>query len=328
MSAVVDGALVEAAKVLKGAGRVLVVAHERPDGDAIGSTLAAGAIARSLGADVVMFNVDVVPDNLLFLPRADEVTSELPAGWLPDVTVLLDCSQRSRAGERFPGAGWGDTVVCLDHHKTHDPDVADVFVHDVNAAAAGELVFRLAESCGVALHPELSMPLYCALLTDTGSFRYGSTRPETMEMAAELLRSGVDAWSVASEIYENEPVERLRLVQEVLATLDVSPSGKLATIAIDAAMFERSGANPSMTDGLVNYARSVRGVEVAAQLTELEDGTYRVGLRSRGNVDVSKVAEAFGGGGHMNAAGFGASGPLDTLRAELEAALVRVIEEA
>ncbi len=318
----------QAADSLQAAKRVLVVGHERPDGDAVGSTVGVGLIAEALGADVCYFNVDPVPFNLQFLPRAERVTRELPAGWKPDVTVIVDCAQRSRVGERFPEEGWGETVICFDHHKTFDANVADILVRDIEAAATAELVYELARTCEVELTVELAKPLYCALLTDTGSFRYGKTRPATMERGAALLRAGVDAWDVASQIYESEPIERMRLMSEVLNTLDIAADGKLATIVITDEMFERTGANPDMTDGLVNLARAVRGVEVAAQLVQQTDGTFRIGMRSRGNIDVASVAEHFGGGGHKNAAGFASSLGLDELKRSLGEALLSVIKAA
>lgn len=324
-AAAIEAPLQRAAAALASARRVLVTGHEKPDGDALGSSLGVGIIAERLGADVLFFNVDPPPFNFEFLPRADRLVSELPDGWVPDVTVILDCSQRHRVGDRFPKAGWGETVICLDHHRTHDPDVADIFVHDEAAAATGELVLKLADAANVALDRELAMPIYCALMTDTGSFRYSSTRPETLQMAARLLAAGVDSWEMASAVYESEPIERLRLMRLVLETLEVSESGKLATIVITDSMFAASGADVTMTDGLINLARSVRGVEVAAQLTEQDDGTFRVGLRSRGHVDVGRVAEHFGGGGHRNAAGFSSNAALATLREELETALGAVL---
>jgi phosphoesterase RecJ-like protein len=247
---------------------------------------------------------------------------------LPDVTVVVDCAQRSRVGEKFPAVGWGECVICFDHHKTFDADVADILVRDIEAAATAELVYELALTCGVEITKELAKPLYCALLTDTGSFRYGKTRPATMERGAALLRAGVDAWEVASQIYESEPIERMRLMSEVLNTLDIAAGGKLATIVITDEMFERTGANPDMTDGLVNLARSVRGVEVAAQLVQQTDGTFRIGMRSRGNIDVASVAEHFGGGGHKNAAGFASALELEDLKSSLGAALLSVIDAA
>lgn len=316
-----------AVEVLRDAERVLVSGHENPDGDSLGSAIGVGLVAERLGADVVYFGVDPVPFNFEFLPRADRFVSALPDGWLPDVTVILDCSERHRVGAAFPDDAWGASVVCLDHHRTHDPNVADVFVHDVRAAATGELVLRLADAAGVALDRDLAVPIYCALMTDTGSFRYGSTRPETLEMAARLLRAGVDTWEIASAVYESEPIERLRLMRCVLETLEVSESGKLATIVITDDVFATTGADTTMTDGLINLARSVRGVEVAAQLTEQPDGSFRVGLRSRGQVDVGRVAERFGGGGHRNAAGFTSTRALGDLRDELDSALRAIVDD-
>ncbi|MCB9506604.1 MAG: bifunctional oligoribonuclease/PAP phosphatase NrnA [Myxococcales bacterium] len=314
-------ALAAAAAALRRATSVLVVAHESPDGDALGSTVACGRVAKALGARVTLFNVDGCPDALRFLPDSDQIVSSLPPDARFDVTVLLDCSQRHRAGARFPANGWGDVVVCLDHHVTHDPDVADIFVHDTAAAATGELVYQLAVAAGVALDKELATALYCAVLTDTGSFRYGSTRPESMEIGAALLRAGINAWDVASQVYEQVPLPRLRLLADVLGTLEVSCAGRLATLVITRDMFDRSGADETMTDGFVNYARSVRGVEVAAQLVELGPERYRVNLRSRGSVSVADVAAHFGGGGHLNAAGCTLQGSLADVRAALDAAL-------
>lgn len=318
----------KAAALLRSASRVIVVGHEHPDGDAIGSTLAVGMIAELCGAEVCYFNVDPVPVNLRFLPRADRVVSDLPPGFEADLTVVLDCAQRSRVGAAFPAAGWASTVLCLDHHKTFDADVADLLVRDPSAAATAELAYELALACQIGLTTDLATALYCGLLTDTGSFRYGKTKPHTMERAAALLRAGVDAWHVASNIYESEPIERMRLISAVLDTLEIDAHGKLATIVITADMFVRTGADPSMTDGLVNLARSVRGVEVAAQLVEEADGSFRVGLRSRGRVDVASVAERFGGGGHKNAAGFTSSLEESALRALLGVALLEVVEGA
>jgi phosphoesterase RecJ-like protein len=277
----------------------------------------AGLVAEAIGAEVVYFTVGPIPDNLRWLPRADRLVSALPAGWTPDVTILVDCASRDRAGATFPGGGWGKTVVCIDHHATFDADVADVFIHDVSAAASGELVLALADEAGVPLSVELAEALYCAIMTDTGCFRYGSTTAETLETGARLLRAGVKPWRVASAVYESEPLERLTLMRMVLDTLTLSADGRLATIVITDAMLAESGADITMTDGMINLARSVRGVEVAAQLTERSDGRYRVGLRSRGNIDVSAVAARLGGGGHRNAAGFTADGSLDDVRERL-----------
>lgn len=315
----VDDALGEAVRVLAGAGHVLVTSHERPDGDAIGSLLAAAEVCEALGAVVTRFHIDPVPTNLQFLPRADEITDQLP-GSPVDVTLFVDCGERHRLGAGFPAAGWGAKAVCLDHHKTWDPTAADVFVRDPAAPAAAELVYRLAVTAQAELTPGMATALFCALQTDTGSFRYGSTTWRAMELATALLRTGIPVWPISSAVYESNSPERVRLTARVLQSLAMSDDGRLATLRISERDFAETGATPEMADGMINFARSVRGVEVAAQLTEDGDGV-RVSLRSRGALDVSAIAERFGGGGHHNAAGCRLPGTLDDAHAALAAAV-------
>ncbi len=325
-AAVIRQPLVEAAAALRAASHIVVVSHEGPDGDALGATLGAALGLEALGARVTRFNNDPAPYNLAFLPGADRIVHELPPGEHVDVTVLLDCASRARAGAAFPAHGWGDVVICLDHHVTFDPDVADILIRDVEAAATGELVYRLLVECGVPVTPDIATALYCSIQTDTGSFRYGCTSSDCMEIASELLRTGIDVWDMSSRIYEDELPERLGLLSRVLDTLDVSACGRMATIVITQEAMRETGADASMTDGFVNYARSVRGVEVAAQLLEVGDGTYRIGFRSRGSVDVARVAQQLGGGGHQNAAGCTVSGDPASVRAALDAALRQALD--
>ena len=320
----IASALRAAVASLRGAHHVLVVAHERPDGDAIGCTLAVAELARALGAtQVTAFNVSEVPENLQFLPGAADLARTLD-GPPVDVTVMLDCGERHRVGAEFPAAGWGAKVICLDHHRTVDPDAADIFVHDASAPACAEMVYRLIVAAGVALTPSMATNLFCALQTDTGSFRYGSTTAHAMELGQRLLQTGIEVWPISSAIYESNRLERLRLIARVLESLEVSADGRLASLVVREADFDATGADDAMADGLINYARSVAGVEVAAQLTEM--GTeFRVSMRSRGTVDVSQIAARFGGGGHRNAAGCTVAGPLESARAELTSALLEAM---
>ncbi|MFT4705978.1 MAG: phosphoesterase RecJ-like protein, partial [Bradymonadia bacterium] len=206
---VLDGAVDAAVEILRRAGSVLVVGHERPDGDAIGSTLGAAAVARALGCSVTTFNVDAVPSNLQFLPGADAIVHNIDGKHF-DVTVMVDCGERHRLGERFPANGWAETVICLDHHKSFDPVVANVICRDPAAPATAEIVYRLMTASGVPLEPGAATALFCALLTDTGSFRYGATTAHAMELGERLLRTGIDVWQISSEVYESNSVERVR----------------------------------------------------------------------------------------------------------------------
>jgi phosphoesterase RecJ-like protein len=214
--------------------------------------------------------------------------------------------------------------MVVDHHRTWDPDFADVYLRDERAAATGVLLFELAKRLGI-MTPDIAMALYCCIVTDTGSFRYANTTAATLHIAAELIDTGLDPWMMTSHIYESHPKQRVALLGEVLNTLRVSPCGRLAFLRIDHSMLERHQASESLTDGFINYARGIDGVEVA---TLLRGGggaeeEWRVSFRSRGAVDVSGLAAKFGGGGHHHAAGCSMTGTFD----DVEDQLTRALEE-
>lgn len=305
--------------------RFVVAAHLHPDGDAVGSTLAMGHLLEQLGKQVVCYNRDPIPYNFSFLPGAARWRQKLPEGFEAQATILLDCAEPGRVGERLGEAGWGDEIAVIDHHRTWDADFADVYVRDVEAAATGELIYRVLMAVQGRLDADIARCLYCCLMTDTGSFRYSSTSQATFQIAGALVAAGVDAWEMTSHIYESQPLARLELLAEVLATLRVAAQGRLAFIRLERELLERAGG-AELTDGFINYGRSVRGVEVATQLLELEDGSWKVSFRSRGAVNVSALAGKFGGGGHHNAAGCVMRGRPEQLEQELTEALEALLD--
>ena len=320
-----DASVQSLLELLEGKQRVVVASHIHPDGDAIGSTLAMLHILERLGKTVLAYNRHPVPYNFQFLPGADRVTDQIPEDFDPELTVLLDCAEAKRIGEDFPEHGWGADVAVVDHHKTWDPDFASVYVRDVGAAATGEVLYRILIAANIPLDLEIARPLYCCLMTDTGSFRYSSTSRATFQIAGELLDVGVDAWDMTSNIYESQPLQRVKLLAEVLATLEVSSCGRLAFIRLEQEMFDRLGASTELADGFINFGRSIRGVEVATQMTEIEDGAWKISFRSRGNIDVSLLAERFGGGGHRNAAGCTIQGSPEDVIEQLSTALSELL---
>ena len=307
--------------------RFVVVSHTSPDGDAVGSTLAMGLLLERMGKEVVFYNRDPVPYNFKFLGGADRLVSQIDEQASVDVTVILDCAEPDRIGEDFPEHGWGDSVVVVDHHKTFDPDFADLYVRDVEAAATGELVYRAVVASGTTLTKDIAEALYCCVMTDTGSFRYSNTSRTTFRIAGELIEAGVEPWRMTSEIYESQPKERLELLALVLDTLELSHCGRLAFLRIEGQMFTETGTGSEMTDGFINYARSIRGVEVATQLREQGEDLWRISFRSRGKVDVSALAAKFGGGGHHNAAGCKMKGTSDEIVDQLSQALVELLDD-
>lgn len=311
-------------ELIKGEQRFLIVSHTSPDGDAIGSTLALALLLREQGKEVVAYNRDPIPYNFQFLPGSETWSTDIAEDAEFDVTVMLDCAEPSRIGEEFPAQGWGTRVVVIDHHKTWDQEFAELYIRDVNAAATGELLYRLVSRFGV-ISRDIAKNLYCCLMTDTGSFRYSNTSRTAFRIAGELVELGVDPWEMTSHIYESQPRERLDLLCQVLGTLSLSACGRLAFLRVERSMLEGLNGEGDLTDGFINYARSIQGVEVATQLKEADEGRWRVSFRSRGLVDVSALAERFGGGGHFNAAGCTIQAEPEQIEGMLSQALIELL---
>lgn len=320
-----DARLEHAVDWIDEADSILVASHVDPDGDAIASTLALGEILRRLGKEVVTYNRDGVPYNFAFVEGADQLVSSLDGGTF-DMLVLLDCSDPGRAGEELESVQRERTVV-VDHHDTVDESKSDLVVCDPSAAAAAEVVYRLADRMNVSVDRALAEPLYAALTTDTGSFQYENTSRSTFRIAGELVEAGVDPWRVTVEVYESQPRRRIELLAEVLETLEVEADGRIAFIRIDREMVDGADEDiAQLIDGFINYGRSIRGVEVSVQLRELPGDEWKISFRSKGRVDVSKLAGEYGGGGHVNAAGCRTDGRPEEIRRELTDALVSLLD--
>ena len=316
-----EASLAAVAQALRRGQSFLVTSHPSPDGDAIGCMSATLLVLEELGKQVVAYHPDPVPRRFAFLAGTERFTSNLPPGDF-DVTVVLDCSDGRMFPEDLDRSRLGRVVV-IDHHKTVG-DLGDLVLRDPTAAAVGVLLFRVFGQLGVELNPRVAEALYCSLLSDTGSFRYQNTNPDAMRVAAALLEAGVDPWRVSSSLYEERPYRELDLLARVLQTLVVSADGICASLTVTGQMLADTGCTPDMVDGFINYARGIRGVEVAV-LFRPGPHSVRVSFRSRGKVDVSRIAESFGGGGHHNAAGCTIQGELDEIRADLFAEVSRTV---
>jgi len=273
---------------------------------------------------------DPVPEQLRFLPGAESVQSSLPPGASFDATFVTDTAARSLLPRQFPPSGVTGPVVLLDHHLAHD-DFGDVVVRDVSACATAVVVMDLAHALGLRpLPPAASAPLYTALVADTGGFRYPGTTADTLRTAADLLDSGVDPWRVASHVFENWSMSRMRLLGLAINAIQTELDGRVAVVTVPLTMLAQAGATDDMAEGLVEYGRMLKGVEIAIMLWERRPrsdetlvGTTltRLSLRSAGGADVSRVAVALGGGGHRASAGA-------TLTCDLASARRMVLNEA
>lgn len=283
--------------------RILFFMHVQPDGDSIGSTLGMIRALRQMGKEAIMVGVDPIPRLYQFLPGWDTLYipwQQVEGEW--DLACFLDCGDMERVGEALPVMKLGQKSLNIDHHTTNTA-YAQYNYLEFSAAAVGELAYRLLRAMGAPVDAETALCLYTSLVTDTGGFRYDSTGPSAHRAAAELIELGVRPYEVASAIFENESVPRLALLSAALGTLRVDQSGKVAYMVVTQAMLKQAGAGDSEVEGIVNYARSVSGVEVGILFKESPDGRTRVGLRSRRAVDVGAIAAGFGGGGHPRAAG-------------------------
>ena len=308
---------------LRTARSVLCIMHAGPGGDACGSTLGLALALSEMGRDVTLFCHTEVPENLRFLPGLERLVHTLPADARWDASVVCDVGASHRIGPGVPERHRLGTYVNLDHHLTSD-DFGDVNYVDAHAASVGVIVARLLSALGHPLSKPVATALYTSVLTDTGSFRYASANPESFRVAAELVAAGADPWEISSNIYEQQPVARLRLLREALGSLHVSPDGLFASIVISRSMVTGVGAESGLTDGFINFARGIRGVEVAAQFTEPASGSgdpWGISFRSRGKVNVAAVAARFGGGGHHNAAGARIHGSVGEVQAVVAAAV-------
>jgi bifunctional oligoribonuclease and PAP phosphatase NrnA len=300
--------------------RFLLTSHSSPDGDAVGSEIGLARVLRSLGKGAVIWNRDATPAIYLSLPGSDRihVGEEPPAGYPEkfDGIVVLECPSPDRTGIE---AHFGELpVVNVDHHLGNQHYGAVNWV-DSAAPAVGEMVYRLAQGLKVEIDADTATALYLTLVTDTGGFRFSNATPAAFEAAASLVREGASPALVSQWLYESVPAAMMRLLGELLATLELHEEGRLALVHLDPAMFARAGAEAGDSEGLIDYPRAIAGVEAVALVRTKEDGSRKVSLRSRGEVDVERVARQHGGGGHKNAAGFTAAEGADVEREVLAA---------
>ncbi|KAF0221692.1 MAG: phosphoesterase RecJ domain-containing [Geobacteraceae bacterium] len=272
---------------------------------------------------MTVYFCDPFPELYTFLPMADSVVNTIPAGYY-DVCFVLDVGEFRRAGPEvgaFKGIG---KFINIDHHLNCDHFGA-INLIDPQACATGALIYRTIRAAGHDMDYDTALCIYTAVITDTGSFRYSNANPEAFAIAGEMVGKGVNAWSVAEKLYESQPQKRLELLALALGTLYVSPRGDFAAVTVTLDMYEKTGATVELTDGFVNYPRSIRGVEVAVFFREISPCLFKVGFRSKGKVDVSALAAAFGGGGHHNAAGCTMACTLDEAREAVFAYLEKVL---
>ena len=300
--------------------QVLLASHTNPDGDAIGALLAMGIALEKLGCQVALYNESSIPAVYRFLPVVDRIQKQIADLRRFDTAVIMDCGVLSRVGSAADAIGSIPVIINIDHHTTNTR-FGQYHLVDVKACATSEIVYRLIQAMDLEVDAAMATAIYTGILTDTGSFRFSNTNQAAFSICEAMVAAGVKPSTVAQHVYGTYSLGRIKLLNLALDSIEISNNGYLSIMTVTREMLADTGTQPEDADGLINYARRIRDVKVAALIHELDnDGEsknrkrFHVSLRSDGSVDVSSIAMKFGGGGHAGAAGFSAESSLAELK--------------
>ncbi len=301
--------------------RVLLASHTNPDGDAIGALLAMGLAMQKIGCAVTLHNESTIPAVYRFLPAVETIQKTMadPAGF--DTAIILDCGSLGRVGAAADDINAIPVIINIDHHTTNTRFGRHQLV-DVTACATSEIVYRLIQAMEIDVDAAMATAIYTGILTDTGSFRFSNTNRAAFSICETMVAAGVEPSTVAQHVYGTYSLGRIKLLNLALDSIEISNNGYLSIMTVTRDMLTETDTQSEDADGLINYARRIRDVKVAALIRELEGGEARrdgrrpfhVSLRSDGSVDVARIATRFGGGGHAGAAGFSMESRLPELK--------------
>jgi phosphoesterase RecJ-like protein len=296
---------------------IFLSTHINPDGDAIGSLIALGLGLQQHGKHIYLYNASPIPAVYRFLPGVQLVQQVLPESSAWDTAVVLDCGTLDRIGVAVDFVRGLPQVINIDHHVTNT-NFGQYRLVDSTACSSAEIVYRLLKKMAITIDAAIATSIYTGILTDTGSFRFANTNSAAYTICSEMVQAGVDPYTVAQHVYGTYSLGRIKLLNMALDSIEISANGKLSLMTLTQDMFRETDTNPEDVDGMINYAKRIEDVKVAALIMENENGAvqkrYHVSLRSDGTVDVAEIAASFGGGGHFSAAGFGVESSLKTLK--------------
>ena len=302
----------------------LVASHSDPDGDAVGSLLAMGLALDKLGKDVTIYNSSPIPAVYRFLPSVERIVNHFSQKTNFDTALILDCGQISRIGEAHTLVNRIPVSINIDHHITNTR-FGTLQLIDPEACSTAEIVYNLIRVLNVPIDNAIATSIYTGILTDTGSFRFSNTNQAAFAISQEMVQYGVEPYYVSQQVYGKYSLGRIKLLNLALDSIEISDNGKLSIMTLTKEMFTETGTQPEDVDGMINYARRIEDVKVAALIQELHNGRnghdalpkFHVSLRSDGTVDVAAIAGTFGGGGHSNAAGFQVEMSMTKLKSQI-----------
>jgi phosphoesterase RecJ-like protein len=303
---------------------LLIVSHLEPDGDAVGSLMALGLALDKLKKKATLYNESPIPAVYSFLPKVKRIVRRMKKTNTYDAAIILDCGDLSRIGEAVESINQIPFVINIDHHVSNT-GFGHVQLIDTAACSTAEIVYRLIKKLGVQIDKPIATALYTGILTDTGSFRFSNTNRAAFAISKEMTELGLEPHNVAQHVFGTYSLGRIKLLNLALDSIEISENGKLSMMTVTRSMLDETGTHPEDIDGMINYARRIKDVKIAALIQEIQNGTananhatrYHVSLRSDGTVDVASIAGSFGGGGHVSAAGFQIESTLTNLKSEI-----------
>lgn len=296
---------------LLSSNHILLASHTNPDGDAVGSTIAMGLLLSATDKKITLYNESLIPAVYRFLPRVEMIENSINTANDFDTAVILDCSDLQRIGTATSVVNDIPSVINIDHHISNS-HFGNFQLIDTSASSTAEIICRLIKKMGVAIDKPIATSIYTGILTDTGSFRFSNTNQAAFAICQEMVEKGVDPSDVAGHVYGRYSLGRIKLLNLALDSIEIFHNGKLSIMTITQKMLSKTGTRAEDIDGLINYARRIEDVKIAALIHEKQNGRhnlkgygqFHVSLRSDGTVDVAAIAASFGGGGHTTAAGF------------------------
>lgn len=308
---------------LKKGTHILVATHTHPDGDAIGSLIALGLSLKVLNIDTTLYNESPIPAVYRFLPDVHRVVRNID-NTNYDIAVILDCSDLDRIGKAASTVKQIPVIVNIDHHITNT-HFGHFQLIDTSACATSEIVYRLIKQMAIPLDKAIATAIYTGILADTGSFRFSNTNRASFAICQEMVGLGVNPYNISQHVYGTYSLGRIKLLNRALDSIEISRNGKLSIMTLTKDMFLETHTQPEDVDGLINYAKRIEDVKVAALIQEHYNGNeqstnsnqFHVSLRSDGSVDVAAIASLFGGGGHSSAAGFNIESTLSEIKLKI-----------
>lgn len=300
-----------------------VTNHLRPDGDSLCTAVGLAEAVESLGLEVDVVNADPTPYPFRNFPDLNGIRIGQIRGEAYDAVVLLECADVSRSGQENLG---GAFKINIDHHYSN-ARYADLNWVDPDAPAVGEMAVTLCERLGAGLTPAVAGHLYCAIVSDTGSFQFSNTTARAFAACHKLVLAGANPFATSEALFHNHTPEKIRLLGRIVSTLTMNEEGDIAVISMFRKDLSSFGTSEVDTEDITTLARAIRGVSVVLFFKEMEPEVFRVSIRSKGEAHAAAVAEHFGGGGHAHAAGFTVTGPYDRLIVEIPALVARILDE-